>query len=264
MSGNFTGPLHALKLGAPINLYFLASTLLSPPEGADPALLRSAQILFAVSAYRCLFPCRYKDNIVLHDSLLSSIFLTRLLATFAEIAFIFQFSTLLRRLNTSGIEWVDWLAWAMMLQVVLSQIFVWWAILSRRLVFYFYEEIGWFLMFLANTVASASLLANGEPSPAAAGLLQLNLLFGAFYLPWQILHLRSLRLDATSHQENDMVHGLPSTAVVAQAWKEAVFQRRVRQDADAWGGWIGLVWMVCYWATLIPLWAYHIATTNLS
>ena len=152
----------------------------------------------------------------------------------------------------------------MMLQVVLSQIFVWWAILSRQLVFYFYEEIGWFLMFLANTVASASLLVDSDPGPTAAGLLRLNLLFGAFYLPWQILHLRSLRRDATSHQSNDPPRGLRSMAVVAQSWKDAVFQRRVRQDADAWGGWIGLVWMVCYWATLIPLWAYHIATTNLS
>ena len=111
MLGDFIRPLHALKVGAAFNLYLLANTTLLARTDLDPALLFSAQILFVVSGYRCLFPVRYKNNIVLHDSLFSSIFFTRFLATFAEIAFIFQFSTLLRRLNTQGLEWVDWLAW---------------------------------------------------------------------------------------------------------------------------------------------------------
>ena len=263
MSGDFKRPLHALKLGALINLYFLVDTLFSSPRTADPTLVWTAQILFTVSAYRCLFPVRYKDYIVLHDSLFSSIFLTRLLATFAEIAFIFQFSTLLRRLNTPGIEWIDWLAWAMMFQVVLSQLFVWWAILSQRLVFYFYEEIGWFLMFLANTVASGWLRFTGDLPDAAIGLLNLNLLFGAFYLPWQVLHLRSLQQDAGLDPGSGPHRPEISAASLARGLRDAFYRRRVQRDSAAWGGWIGLVWMVGYWATLIPLWAHHVATANL-
>ena len=49
-----------------------------------------AQILFFVSAYRCLFPVGYVKNIVLHDTIFSSIFLTRLLATFVEITYIYM------------------------------------------------------------------------------------------------------------------------------------------------------------------------------
>src|SRR5262245_66564568 len=51
--------LWLLKLGALVNLYFLANTLVPPRNAADPRLLVPAQILFAVSAFRCLFPNPY-------------------------------------------------------------------------------------------------------------------------------------------------------------------------------------------------------------
>jgi hypothetical protein len=86
-SKTFTIFLWLLKLGVLVNLYFLANTLVPPGNTADPRLLVPAQILFAVSGFRCLFPNQYKGNVVFHDTPLSSIFLTRLLATFAEVAF---------------------------------------------------------------------------------------------------------------------------------------------------------------------------------
>src|SRR6185295_18371349 len=116
-----------------------------------------AQILFAVSLYRCLFPVRYEDNVVFHDSAFSSVFVTRLLATFSEIAYIFLFSHILRSVNVDQVGWVNALAWFMVLQVAVSQIFVWLAILTDRRALYFYEELGWALIFVANTVASAYL-----------------------------------------------------------------------------------------------------------
>ena len=76
------------------------------------------QILFAVSAYRCLFPVRFEHNVVFHDSIFSSIFVTRLLATFSEIALIFLFSHVLRLLNIDKVEWVSALSWLMVAQVV--------------------------------------------------------------------------------------------------------------------------------------------------
>src|SRR5216683_7970406 len=45
------------------------------------------------------FPVRYEHNVVFHDSIFSSIFVTRLFATFSEIAYIFLFSHVLRLLN---------------------------------------------------------------------------------------------------------------------------------------------------------------------
>ena len=71
MFKDFTTFLWLLKLGALLNLYFLANTWLLPSGTTDPHIVVPAQILFAVSAYRCLFPVYYKDNVVFHDSPLS-------------------------------------------------------------------------------------------------------------------------------------------------------------------------------------------------
>ena len=103
-----------------------------------------------MSAFRCLFPNQYKGNVVFHDTPLSSIFLTRLLATFAEVAFIYQLSHVLRLLNVDRLGWVDALSWLMVVQVVISQLFVWGAILTGRLALYFWEELGWAVLVAAN------------------------------------------------------------------------------------------------------------------
>src|SRR5713101_2886324 len=91
MLRDYTIYLWLLKLGGLINLYFLAKTLPLPSDDAHAYIILPAQIFFAVSAYRCLFPVWYKHNVVFHDSVFSSIFATRLFATFSEIATSFCF-----------------------------------------------------------------------------------------------------------------------------------------------------------------------------
>ncbi|MEE3330029.1 MAG: hypothetical protein VX246_04090 [Myxococcota bacterium] len=196
MPNDFTLFLWLLKLGALANLYFLANTLALDSGRTDPQIVVPAVILFAVSGYRCLFPNRYKDNVVLHDSVLSSTLVTRVIATFSEVAYIYQFSHVLRLLNVANVGWVDALSWLMVFQVVVSQFCVWGAIATERLTLYVYEELGWLVMFVANTVASAYLYATVEGLGPREILLQLNLLFGVFYLPWQVVHLHALRTDA--------------------------------------------------------------------
>ena len=96
-------------------------------------------------------------NAVLHKSFLSSVFLTRFLATFVEVAYIYQFSYLIRLINSDQIPLVDVLSWLMVVQVIASQCFVWGAILTQKQTFYFYEELGWGVIFSINTVVSAIL-----------------------------------------------------------------------------------------------------------
>ena len=43
--------------------------------------------------------------------------------------------------------WIDALSWWMVVQVVISQGFVWSAIATRDLGRYFWEELGWFVIF---------------------------------------------------------------------------------------------------------------------
>ena len=134
MSGDYTIFLWLLKLGALINLYFLVETLPLTSGDAEAHIVLPAQILFAVSAYRCLFPVRYEHNVVFHDSVFSSIFITRLLATFSEVVYIFLFSHVLRLLNVQHVGWVTTLSWLMVAQVLVSEVFVWTAVLTGRLV----------------------------------------------------------------------------------------------------------------------------------
>ena len=116
---NFRTLLWLLKLGAIFNFYLVADLLAL--EERDPQVVIPALILLGVSAFRCLFPNRYLANVVFHDSPVSSIFLTRLLATFSEVAYIYQFSYVIRHLNLEGVAWVDGLSWLMVALVVVSK-----------------------------------------------------------------------------------------------------------------------------------------------
>lgn len=255
-SGDYSLALWLLKLGSLANLYFIVRLCLPSAAKSDAWITVPALILLAVSAYRCLFPVRYEGNIVFHDSPLSSVFATRLLATFSEVAYIFLFSYVLRRTNQEQMAWVTVLSWAMVGQVVVSQVFVWTAIVYERLEYYFYEEFGWALIFAINTIASAGLYLSVETlTDGDRFLLQLNLLFGVLYLPWQILHLRFLHANAQRDPQP-----LRHKSIVPGLRRSILIKDR-RTDAASWGGWIGLSWMTAYWATLIPLWVYTIART---
>jgi hypothetical protein len=62
MFRDYTTVLWLLKLGSLINLYFLVNTRLLASGDSDPYIVLPAQILSAVSAYRCLFPVRYEHT----------------------------------------------------------------------------------------------------------------------------------------------------------------------------------------------------------
>ena len=227
--------LWLLKLGALLNLYFLANTLVPPGSRADSRLLVPAQILFAVSAFRCLFPNQYKGNVVFHDTPLSSIFLTRLLATSAEIGFIYLLSAVLRGLNVDRLAWVDALSWWMVVQVVISQGFVWAAILSGRLALYFWEELGWAILVAANALASLGLWSKRDALGDAGILLHINLIFGVVYLIWQVPNLRLQIADARRAGETlrPTLRGSPMR--LREGLRRALHERHPSTDADGVG-----------------------------
>jgi hypothetical protein len=258
MFKDFSVFLWLLKFGALVNLYFLASTLVLSSGGLHAHIVLPAQVLFAVSAYRCLFPVWYKGNVVFHDSPFSSIFLTRLLATFAELAFIYQLSHVIRLLNLDQIGWVNGLSWVMVVQVAISQVFVWGAILTERLTLYFYEELGWAVIFAANTLASAFLYLTVDALGRGEILVQLSLLFGVLYLPWQCVHLRILWSGAVRGHEAGAAPPALGSASLAIGLRRSIRSRNRTSAAASWGGLVGLTWMVSYWASLIPIWVYQI------
>src|SRR5262249_48335677 len=140
---------------------------------------------------------RYEHNVVFHDSIFSSIFATRLFATIAEIAYIYQFSRVLRLLNVEQVGWLDALSWLMVATATISQAFVWAAILTGRLELYFVEGLVCLLVFTANTAAAAYLYVTTDVHGGRQALRVTILLFGAGSLPFQLIHLRSLRAAAS-------------------------------------------------------------------
>ncbi len=211
-----------------------------------------------MSAFRCLFPNQYKANVVFHDTPLSSIFLTRLLATFAEVAFIYQLSYVLRLQNVDRLGWVDALSWLMVVQVVISQFFVWGAILTGRLALYFWEELGWAILVAANAVASAGLYTIRHARGDAAILVYINLLFGLVYLSWQVPNLRLQIADARRAGETLRPTTRVSWKLLGEGLRRSIRERNRTTDATAWGRLVGLTWMLGYFATLLPIWANRI------
>ena len=252
--------LWLLKLGAFINLYFFIMTISLPLKNVDPYLLIPAQILFFVSAYRCLFPVNYVTRAVLHDSIFSSIFITRFLATFVEVAYIYQFSYLIRLINANQVYGIDIISWVMVIQVIISQFFVWGAILVRNEKYYFYEEIGWGVIFLINTIISIILLYSVSDLGANEVFLYLNLIFGIVYLPWQGIHLKAI-LARLHKKPLDSNYKSISFKLLKEGFLRSIRMKNCSTKSEMWGGLVGMTWMVFYWATLIPFWLFFIINT---
>jgi len=234
----------------------------SAPLGAAPAgILLGARILWVVSAFRCLFPVLYRGRIAFHDTFLSSVFVTRFLATFSEIAYISQLALALHLINAAvpqPVAWIEAVAVAMVVLVTTAQCFVWGAILADSPMLFFYEELCWEILFAAHTLASAYLrwtLADRLGASAVAGLLNFNIGFGLLYLPWQVAHLKMELADARAAKPS------PRASLGARlraGLSRAIFVRNPSRSFTAWRGWVGLTWMTAYWATLIPLWVYRV------
>lgn len=254
MNGDLAPFLHALKLGVITNLGFAVHALGLPAQGRDATLVFPAVILFVVSAWRCAFPNRYEDNVVLHDSVLSSAFVTRVLATFSEIAYVTFFALALTRLDAEGRAGIQAIAAVMLVAATVSQGFVWTAILTGRYRLYVYEEVGWFLLFAGHTAGAAWLLAAGPTTDGTRLLLLLSLVFGGLYLPWQGFHLRFLLSEARA-QEADPPPAMAQTPIVSRV-RAALFSRRRATSSEAWGGLIGVTWMAAYWVLVIPVWMH--------
>jgi hypothetical protein len=113
-----------------------------------------------------------------------------------------------------------------------------------------------------NLWATRSARANQTLCLAGRGgghtLLQLNLLFGLVYLPWQIIHLSVLRANARRADDAAETKAPISLQLLASNLGRSLHERNAATDAASWGGVVGLSWMTAYWATVIPIWVYQI------
>ena len=249
--------LQGLRIGVVSNLFLLWSSLTMVNISNDLFLVVPALILILVSAFRCLFPVNYASKSVIIDSILSSVFVTRFLVTIVEVTYIYMFSYVLRIVNSDQYIFVDIISWLMVIQVIISQFFCWGAILLKYERFYFYEEFGWFVIFLINTILSIVILSL-DLSKAHHSLIIINIVFGALYLPWQVLHLKSITKRINSNPEIKAQEFNIDLLKVKFEFKSSLNDRKVSFDSKDWGGIVGMMWMYGYWILLIPVWMFFI------
>ena len=250
--------LYGLKLGSFTNGYLIWKTF--SMENVDWCFLIPCQILAAVNLYRCTFPLRYHNSIVLHDNFLTSVFATRLLATFSEIAYIYELSCVIHDLNHDNIPMINYLAWMMVGLSTSGQCFVWSAIISGRPGLMFFEETCWGILFLINTGLNGYFYwlyyGMGVYSSSKEQLMMISIIFGILYLPWQFLfHIpifyQQRKIDSGKGKKDDKKRGV---------WCKGLFTRNKSVNSKDWGGIVGIIWMVGYWIC-IPYWMYLIVQT---
>ena len=263
-----------LVLGALSNLWLLRRTIGFrgvPPEAQLPAL-----VFCAVNAFRCAFPNRYNGNIVWRDTPLSSIFLTRVLATLAELAWVAQLGWYVRELcrgeGSDGAAPVGPLvggvvggaAWLMVALCAAAQGFVWLALLLETERLMWFEEALWAAIFVLNTAASAALLETGAADAATGDRgrgVVISLAFALPYLVFQLVfHLPHIAWDGggSGGGGGGGALSLVSLGQLRRGAERALFVRKQSNLASAWGGVVGTIWMWVYWVVL-PLWPVYIA-----
>jgi hypothetical protein len=92
---------------------------------------------------------------------------------------------------------------------------------------------------MANAMAAAHLYLITDMHGGRQALLVTSLVFGARYLPFQLIHLRGLRAAATKS-------GSAQSRRLAEGVKQSILVKSRRTDAAAWGGWVGVLWMIGY------------------
>ena len=149
----------------------------------------------------------------------------------------------------------------MVIQVTISQFFCWGAILIKYERFYFYEELGWFIIFLFNSICSIILL-NSNISSDHNILVILNIIFGILYLPWQVFHLKSIlnRIKGNKDIQNQSMKF--NVEKMKMEFNNSFHERKVTYEQSDWGGVVGIMWMYGYWILIIPIWVFYIVRTN--
>lgn len=237
-----------LKAGTVLNLFLLWKSFSSE---AVVNVRLPAQIFFGVSAYRCMFPNRYSNSAVLHDTIFSSSLITRILATFTEISWIYQLSYIAQTIEVpaDSAAVADLLAQLMLVQCAISQLYVWVTVISGVGHWMFWEELGWAVIFILNTTINWW----GRADPHYQGHARISIVYACLFLPYHLgLHLPSLYKS----RAKELATGV-TTTLSWEGIRRAATVRKPTRNLEDFGGFVGAIWMVGYWAVL-PLWHAYI------
>jgi hypothetical protein len=68
-------------------------------------------------------------------------------------------------------------------------------------------------------------------------------------------------LSAKQQEIKEDIHITITWNVLTKGLYKSIKIKNLTVQPEAWGGVIGMMWMIAYWATLIPSWIYLIVLT---
>lgn len=177
-------------VGALTNAWCLYVTM-GMHELVPAGIMIPAQVFIIVCGFRCVFPNYYNDCVVLHDTWLSSIWLTRFFATFSEVFWLWQLAEVARDLNATReagpLIWIDVCSWVIVFLVCFAQCCVWASLTFETEFLMWYEEANWTIIFVLNTMINLWFLLSGDVHSSEDprwSCVWLSLVFGAIFLPF--------------------------------------------------------------------------------
>ena len=202
----------------------------------------------------------------MHDTFLSSTWLTRVLATFSEVFWLYQLAYInwdLNALRVGGpLFWIDTASALMVFLCCFAQCCVWSSFIFETDILMWYEEFNWALMFVLNTTVNLTFFFAGDVygSDPRWSCVWISLIFGAIFLPWQIGgHLPYIvaveRRERHKHEKVDFSF----KQIKKGCWRSLTFRKPSTSSQD-WGEAIGAFWMFGYWI-LEPIWVTFIAAS---
>ena len=124
-----------------------------------------------------------------------------------------------------------------------------------------YEEFNWAIMFILNTGISIYFFLSGDlqsSSDPRFKCVYISLLFGAIYLPFQILgHLPHIDSEERRAQRKLEKIDISFRQAKKGCWRVLTHRVPSTKYSD-WGGAVGSFWMFGYWI-LEPFWPLLIA-----
>ena len=95
-------------------------------------------------------------------------------------------------------------------------------------------------------------------SNAHYSLIIISMVFGSLYLPWQVLHLKSITNRINTNPEIKAQEFKMNLSKVKFEFKSSIYDRNVSFDINDWGRVVGMMWMYGYWILFIPVWMFYI------
>ena len=195
-------------------------------------------------AYRTLFPRIDAQRIVIFDSWLSSIFLGRLVATVAEVAFVCQLALMVRDLSRSAQKRIPlYIAHSVVPLILVAEFWSWYSVLTQNFLGHTIEESIWALVATLLSFSIVSLWTS------FAGLLRRAFMFALVFSISYVTFMVYVDVPMYfARWQADQAQNKASFGIYSGFW-DSLSRRTTSSSIDIWI--YEIPWMTLYFAAAV-------------